>query len=564
VIRASRIDVPSRRKVALLPAAAGWIVGMLVAFHPTILSGFAVIQGDWADARFNNYILEHGYRWLVHAPGHERFWSPPMFFPVPNTAAYSDVLLGVAPFYWPWRALGVAPDTSFQLWMLTVATVNYIAAFALFSRGFRCRTLAAAVGATLFSFASIRIAQLIHPQLVSQFYIAIAILALLRMFDYDPAEAAQRTAPPRLDRWIYVLGGAFIGQLYSSYYNAWFLSFALLLAAIGAVMLADGRRRLERVVRTNARAICVSAVGAAIAVAPLAIHYSRASQQVGMRNFWMVEAMLPRIQSWAYMGTGSWLYGSLAAQPIFHFIPMEHEQRLGAGLATMVFAALGIWGARRRRVVQFATLVPLAMALIATQWPGGFTAWRAVYEIVPGAAALRAVSRIGIAIVLPVSLGVALLVDRLTGDQLDVREFPLVPQRRSAMVRGLVVALIIGAVILEQGQRLPSYVKLVARERTARVAEAVGPHCAVFLSTIVGGKEDPWRYHVDAMWASMQLGTPTINGYSGNEPPGWKFYDIRIHPGDGTLVPTMAEVVAWAARWRLNPNTICMLRVPPD
>jgi hypothetical protein len=277
-----------------------------------------------------------------------------------------------------------------------------------------------------------------------------------------------------------------------------------------------------------------------------------------------VEAMLPRIQSWAYMGTGSWLYGSLAAQPIFHFIPMEHEQRLGAGLATMVFAALGIWGARRRRVVQFATLVPLAMALIATQWPGGFTAWRAVYEIVPGAAALRAVSRIGIAIVLPVSLGVALLVDRLTGDQLDVREFPLVPQRRSAMVRGLVVALIIGAVILEQGQRLPSYVKLVARERTARVAEAVGPHCAVFLSTIVGGKEDPWRYHVDAMWASMQLGTPTINGYSGNEPPGWKFYDIRIHPGDGTLVPTMAEVVAWAARWRLNPNTICMLRVPPD
>jgi hypothetical protein len=548
------MDVPSRRKTTLLPAAAGWIIGMLVAFHPVILSGFAAMQGDWADSRFNNYILEHGYRWLVHSPGHERFWSPPMFFPVPNTAAYSDVLLGVAPFYWPWRALGIPPDTSFQLWMLTVATVNYFAAFALFSRGFRFRPLAAATGAALFSFASIRIEQLIHPQLVSQFYLAIAILALLRLFDSEPGAASHGTTPLRHDRWIYVLAGACVGQLYSSYYNAWFLFFAMLLAALGAVLYADGRRRIVHLVRTHTRAIGLSAVAAAIAIAPLVIHYAQAEHQVGMRNFWTVEAMLPRVQSWAYMGPGSWLYGALAAHPIFHFLPMEHEQRLGAGVATTLFAVLGLWGARRRRVVQFAALVPLAMALLATQWPGGFTAWRAVYAIVPGAAALRAVSRIGMAIVLPIALGVALLIDRLTGGA---------PQRRILIARGVAVALILVAVFLEQGQRLPSYGKLSARARTTRVANAVGPHCSAFLSTIIGGKEDPWRYQVDAMWASMQLGTPTINGYSGNEPPGWKFYDIRIHPGDGTLIPTMAEVEEWAARWRLNSNTICMLRVPP-
>jgi hypothetical protein len=557
------MDVPSRRRTTLLPAAAGWIIGMLVAFHPVILSGFAAMQGDWADSRFNNYVLEHGYRWLVHSPGHERFWSPPMFFPVPNTAAYSDVLLGVAPFYWPWRALGIPPDTSFQLWMLTVATVNYLAAFALFSRGFRCRPLAAAVGATLYSFASVRIEQLIHPQLVSQFYLAIAILALLRLFDSDPGVASHDTTPLSDDRWIYVLAGACVGQLYSSYYNAWFLSFALLLAALGAVLFADGRRRLSLVVRTHARAICVSVAGAAIAVAPLAIHYSRAAHQVGMRNFWTVEAMLPRIQSWAYLGPGSWLYGAFAAHPIFHFIPMEHEQRLGAGVATTLFAVLGLWSARHRRVVQFVTAVPLAMALIATQWPGGFTAWRAVYAIVPGAAALRAVSRIGMAIVLPIALGVALLIDQLTGGEPHAQRLPRAEERWAAVTKSLLAAIILVAVFLEQGQQLPSYGKLAARARTTRVANAVGPQCAAFLSTIIGGKEDPWRYHVDAMWASMQLGTPTINGYSGNQPPGWKFYDIRIHPGDGTLIPTMAEVEEWAARWRLNPNTICMLRVPP-
>src|SRR5579872_3732268 len=222
-MRAPRRDVSRRRAVTLLPALAGWVIGMLFAFHPMILSHFAAIQGDWADARLTNYILEHGYRWLMHAPGHERFWSPPVFFPAPNTAAYSDVLLGVAPFYWPWRALGIAADTSFQLWTLTIATANYLAALALFARGFRCRPLAAAAGAALFCFGSIRNAQLIHPQLEPQFYLAIAVLALVRLFESDVDPQQPEGARMRDDVWIGVLALACVGQLYTSYYNAWFL-----------------------------------------------------------------------------------------------------------------------------------------------------------------------------------------------------------------------------------------------------------------------------------------------------------------------------------------------------
>ena len=62
-----------------------------------LLSGLALVQGEWNDARFNNFVLEHGYRWLLRAPEDTRFWDVPAFFPVPNAAAYSDVLLSVAP-----------------------------------------------------------------------------------------------------------------------------------------------------------------------------------------------------------------------------------------------------------------------------------------------------------------------------------------------------------------------------------------------------------------------------------------------------------------------------------
>ena len=480
-----------------------------------------------------------------------------MFFPAPNTAAYSDALLGVAPFYWPWRAMGIAPDTSFQLWMLAVATANYLAALALFARGFRCRPLGAATGATLFCFASIRVEQLIHPQLVSQFYLAIAVLALVRLFESDPNARPTHDVRARGDAWIVVLALACVGQLYASYYNAWFLFLAMVLAALWCVLVREWRRNLWALLRTHWRALCATVALSALLIAPLAIHYAQASSQVGMRSFFTVQAMLPRVQSWAYMGPGSWLYGALAERPPFHVIPMEDEQRLGAGIATMLVALAGLWGARRRRVVQVVTLVPVAMALLATEWPGGFTAWHAVYAIVPGAAAMRAVSRIGIALALPLSLGVALAVDRMATAMAASR------WTRDRVARGLAIALVLVVVALEQGQRLPSYDKHDARARTTRVAREVGPACTAFLSTIIGGKEDPWRYHVDAMWASMERGVPTINGYSGNEPPGWTFYDIRIHTGDGTLAPTMAAVHDWATRWRLDPATICFLRVEP-
>jgi len=64
------------------------------------------------------------------AGGHalaEDLWSPPIFFPVRDVAFYTDLLLGVAPLYWPWRWLGAGPETSYQLWMLTIWSLNFAA-----------------------------------------------------------------------------------------------------------------------------------------------------------------------------------------------------------------------------------------------------------------------------------------------------------------------------------------------------------------------------------------------------------------------------------------------------
>src|SRR5262249_985129 len=92
--------------------------GLLLAFYPVLFTRFPDIPGDHGDARLINYLLEPGWRWVCREPLHRHLWDLPFFHPVANTGAYSDLLISAGPLYWPWRALGVAPETAFQLWML--------------------------------------------------------------------------------------------------------------------------------------------------------------------------------------------------------------------------------------------------------------------------------------------------------------------------------------------------------------------------------------------------------------------------------------------------------------
>jgi hypothetical protein len=62
------------------------LAGLIMAFHPTLWSGFGRLQTDLGDTRLNNYLLEHGWRWLSGDPG-VRLWHPSFFYPAPNALA---------------------------------------------------------------------------------------------------------------------------------------------------------------------------------------------------------------------------------------------------------------------------------------------------------------------------------------------------------------------------------------------------------------------------------------------------------------------------------------------
>jgi hypothetical protein len=514
-----------------------WGAGLVLAHHEMVLTGFAFTQSDLGDTRYVHYILEHGYRWFFGWPAHEEFWSPRFFHPAPNVAAYSEVMLGAAPFYWKWRLLRLEPDTAFQLWILTVSSLNFVSAHLLLRRGFTRSSLGAAFGAALFAYAASRINQTMHFQLFPHFWSMGCVYALVALFRTGTTERGRRRAI-----WIFALCA--VAQLWASFYLGWFLGLGVTLALVVALVVPECRRGLFAVLRSHPATLVLASGISVVLLAPMATHFLEASEEVGMRSFQEALTMIPRPQAWFHLGRSSWLYGGLSSWPLFRSIPMEHEQRIGFGLATTAMCLAGLWRSRRDPAVRLVAVVGLVVVVMATLF-GTFTLWRVVYELFPAAGAIRAVARVGLLLLIPMSLGLAVFVD-------DVA---------ARGRRGLAAAVLLGLLVLaEQGQTTPSFSKAQNRADIAAIAQRIERHCDSFLFSPVRGQGPPWKYQLDAMWAQLLSGVPTLNGYSGSTPRFWRLRDVNLDT-EFDEARVGAQLRNWISRRSLDPATTCWVRV---
>ena len=478
----------------------------MLVFHGTILSRFALVEGDLLDSRFNLYVLEHSYLWLLRVPGQQQFWNAPFYFPARNVIAYSDTLLTVAPVYWLLRGAGLGPATALQWWLMAMATLNFVAAYALVRRATRVGPTAAALGAFLFAFANARTSQLAHPQLQPQFYMLLALYALVRLFESDTRDDRVASAT-----WMLVFSIALAAQFWAAFYYGFFLVLALGIAAVCAAAVPRLRSPLGAVLRRNAFAVLGCVAAGALLVAPLAIHYLAVAQSLGVRQYGALASFMPTPASWLYMGRDNWMYDTLWRGAHFT-LSMPQEQQLGLGLVTTALVIWGLWSARRTPLGILLAATGAALVLCTTVFPGHHTAWPLIFHWVPGARALRAISRVGLVLLVPASVGIALFFQQA----LDAR------WRIAAVLAALVV-------MLEQGQHVEVYDKAEAGAESSRVEALIGPSCGAVLYAPIHGRRMTWSYQVVGMWAGLDRRVPSINGYSGNAPLGWDFQQIRIN-----------------------------------
>jgi hypothetical protein len=519
--------------------------GLLMLFHESLRTRADRIPVDEGDSRFNHYLLEHSYRWITGEPNHRDLFSPPIFHPATDTLALSDAMVAYAWWYWPLRAVGCPPDTSFVLWMAIASAMNFVAMRMMLTRQFGIAPLPASLGAFLFAFGIPRTAQLGHQQLLPQLYMLAILSSLVWLLQHG------RSASPRerILAWsVVVLGGVL--QFYAGYYHLWFALFCLAILAAAAQPWPETRADLRCMLGRPAIPAALVALGFA-ALWPLLHRYLGVLDDVGPRAMSTVYEMLPRPFSWLNTGEGHWLYGTWMQDiPAFKTLPFPGEHVLGIGPLTTALVAAGLFGWWRKAWGRTALLAIVTLLAVTLHVSPAWNPWNLVASLVPGSGAIRAVTRIVLPLLIPASIALALCFQRIRN-------------------RWVFAALAL-CFIAEQGTTVATYDASAVRERTTWLADqaATRPEPFFYLHRINANDHD--RYtgteyiaHLDAMWAGLDASRPTVNGYSGNAPADWirLYFNSSRNESDEALLS--GYVRSWLKQHGGNTNGIHLISDPP-
>ena len=306
----------SNRRV-LLTAFAAYSALAAIMMWPVVLHLTSTVPHDPGDPILSATILW----WNAHVPPLTRQWLDGFFFfPAGGALALSDHRLGLGPIASPLLWLGLGPAAAHNITLLATYPLCAIGAHGL-AFALTRRHDAAVVCALAFGFNPYRVEHVPHLELLAAFGMP-AALWVLHLF-----------VETRRPRWLAAFAAALIVQgLCASYYFVFFLVFV----ALWVLWFP----RDWRIVGAIGAACAVSA----LALAPIAIEYSRVHRAFGLsRPFGEIMLYSADVTSIATASALIALWGWTAPLNI-------NEGRIFPGLTIMLLAGLGTVVAIRSRV----------------------------------------------------------------------------------------------------------------------------------------------------------------------------------------------------------------------
>ncbi|MBE9030893.1 hypothetical protein IQ266_14245 [filamentous cyanobacterium LEGE 11480] len=509
------------------------ILGLYLLFPQTLRSGLLMIPGDAGDGRLNNYFLEHSFQWISNPNYRGSLLSPIFFYPQPTVLPYSENLFGTAPIYWLFRQI-TEPVKAFTLWMFALSFLNF-GAMVFTLRRWQIHPVIASLGGWLFAFSLNRAVRLTHAQLIPQLFTPLALLSLWHFL----------TRPSKK---------AFCGLLIFSYwqilsgiYLGWFLFFSMaLLSVLTLVLVPQSRKNIYRFCQQSTRLVVVGSGLWLSGLVLLLYPYVQVGQVFGKRSYAEVTSMLPRLASWFVTPAQGTIWSAISA-PFSQGLPALHEHQIFLGGVTYILSAWTLYivlrppnwiTPDRYQAIRVFFGAAVLMFLISLIWPNGSSAWVGVYRFVPGASAMRVVTRIASLIQVNLLIANLLVLDSF-----------FKAQRYRRLAQALLLSGLLSIAIFEQHTTL-AYVyhqdEILPQEQA--LEQVLQQRCQVAyyaLPTVLkqastGGDlvfpkysaPYPVSYtghlsprliwilaQVSVMWSSLNANVPIINGYSGHIPP---------------------------------------------
>jgi hypothetical protein len=250
-----------RRLVPFIFAAALYAALTTALTWPLALAPGSTVPNDLGDPLLNTYLISWNAR---TTPLTERWWNLPQFYPLPGTTAYSEHLLGLAPLTTPIVALTgnalLAYNAAFLLSFVCCGLSAHILTYVLTRR----HDVSLLAGLA-FAFAPYRMSQIAHVQVLTAYWMPLA-LAALHLYLADGRA-----------RWLALFGVSWVLQALSCGYYLFYLS---ALVAIWLAWFAVGREPWRRI----GSILAVWAL-AALAMAPIAYGYFKFQRAYGLRRW---------------------------------------------------------------------------------------------------------------------------------------------------------------------------------------------------------------------------------------------------------------------------------------
>lgn len=529
-----------------------------IFFFRTALNGVSMF-GDAGDGRFNNFICE---AWFQFFSGNAGFNELPTFYPVSDTLAYSDIMLGFGIPYSVLRFIGFDLFLANKLTIMAVHFFGTLTIFYLFYYKLRFSCGASFVGTILGMMSSAVCVMFTHVQLI--FIGAIPLLCIFLVGFFEHANEKAR-------KWLpYAIGFClwFGLILLTAFYVAYFVvliggCMALFYLFLQAKRKQHPFRAIGTFLRTQWKALLVCAPCCTLWIVPFFLLYLPVLGRYGGRDFANVAEFLPHWFDFINTpasngGTGGWgasLLGSIRpgynsrayASELWHgFTPFVAFVLIAAA----VWLVIRFFLARKRGearsplfVLSLSAVLTVFLLFLLMMTDGMFSLWYLVFKYVPGASALRAVSRMVGFLGLPAALAIAYVFDLLLR---RMARFT-----KAGSYRHLAVAAVLCLVLLWDNNT-PIYADW-NRPEQLQFLQAVPPPpaaCRVMYVIYSENKEIPGHMGQHDAWAiALDKGLKTVNGNSGQFPPGWDFYFVSQPEYE-------SRVLIWAKNQKIDIDTL--------
>ena len=244
----------------VIAAAVIYFLLTVALTWPLVIHPGSLVPNDLGDPLLNTWILAWNAR---VAPLTAAWWNGPQFYPIAGTMAFSEHLLGLSIFATPIIILTgdplVAYNAVFFLSFVLSALAAYFLAFTI-SRRHDCAFLAGLA----FGFAPYRMAQFAHVQVLSAYWMPVALAALHKYVE------------ERRLRWAVLFAAAWLMQALACGYYLFYLS---LLVGLWLPWFLTGPRRLRALATLG-----VAWGSASLLLVPILSGYWRFQHAYGLRR----------------------------------------------------------------------------------------------------------------------------------------------------------------------------------------------------------------------------------------------------------------------------------------